>query len=223
MQMKNFGPLVAMAILIPWLASGAVAPRRILVLGDSLSDGYGLSRRQAYPALLAKKLDAAGLCYEVINSSASGDTTDTGLRRLPPHLERRIDIFVLELGINDAFRGVPVEVIRRNLEQIISKVKARNPNVRIIICGMQLPNSAALDYISAFGQMYVDLAANSRAALVPYLLEGVAGDPTLNQSDYIHPNAAGQKILAENIWRVLEPILREITANTTTPAASHER
>jgi acyl-CoA thioesterase-1 len=206
---KIFGPLVAIGIFIPWLASAAPLPRRILVFGDSLSDGYGLSRNQAYPALLAKKLDAAGLRYAVINSSAPGDTTDTGLLRLTPHLKRRIDIFILELGINDAFRGVPIEDVRKNLEEIVSKVQARNPNVRIIICGMQPPNHAARDYISTFGQMYVDLASNNHAALVPYLLEGVAGDPTLNQSDYIHPNAAGQKILAENVWRVLEPIALE--------------
>ena len=210
MQVKIFGPLVAIGILIPWIVSAAPLPRRILVFGDSLSDGYGLNRSQAYPALLAKKLDAAGLRCEVTNSSAPGDTTDTGLLRLTPHLKRRIDIFILELGINDAFRGEPVEGIRKNLEEIISKVKTRNPNVRIIVCGMQLPNHVARDYIAAFGQMYVDLAANNHAALVPYLLEGVAGDPTLNQADYIHPSAAGQKILAENVWRVLEPITRDL-------------
>jgi acyl-CoA thioesterase-1 len=222
-QVKKFGALVIAVVLVSWIASAALPPRRILVFGDSLSDGYGLSRSEAYPALLAEKLDASGLRYEVVNSSAPGDTTDNGLSRLPPHLKRGIDIFILELGINDAFRGAPVEDIRKNLEGIINKVKARNPNVRIIICGMQLPNHATRDYFSAFGQMYVDLAANNHAALVPYLLEGVAGNPTLNQTDYIHPNIAGQKILAENVWRVLEPIARKIAADTTTPAASHER
>jgi len=210
MHVKKISPLLLSAILIGCFAGAAPPPKRIFVFGDSLSDGYGLSRSEAYPALLAKKLDAADLRYEVTNSSATGDTTDTGLRRLPPHLKRRIDIFILELGINDAFRGVSIEDIRKNLEEIIGKVKARNPNVRIIICGMRLPNYEARDYVSAFSQMYVDLAANDHAALVPYLLEGVAGDPALNQSDYIHPNVAGQKILAENVWRVLEPIAREL-------------
>jgi acyl-CoA thioesterase-1 len=184
--------------------------KRIVVFGDSLSDGFLLKRSEAYPALLINKLRAAGLSYEVLNASASGGTTEGGLRRLPPHLKRKIDIFILELGINDVFRGVPVDEIRENLQKIIDQVKRANPNVRIVIAGMQLPNYSADDYVSAFGKMYVDLAAKNHAALVPYLLEGVGGDPQLNFPDRLHPNAAGQKILAENVWRVLEPIAREI-------------
>ena len=195
---------IGLIALVPGVSASPI--KRILVFGDSLSDGYGLKRSQAYPALIAAKLDAAGLHYQVINSSATGDTTDSGLRRLPPHLKRKIDILILELGINDAFRGVPVDEIRKNLQAIIDQVKARNPRLGIIICGMHLSNYAAEDYVSAFGQMYVDLAVKNHAALVPYLLDGVAGDPLLNLPDHIHPNAAGQKILAENLWRVLEPI-----------------
>ena len=191
------------------------AMKRILVLGDSLSEGFGLKSSQAYPALLTKKLRAAGLNFEIINASASGGTTDGGLVRLPAHLKRKIDIFILELGINDAFRGVPIDEIHSNLQATIDKVKARNPHVRIIIAGMQLPNSAADDYVSAFGKMYVDLAAKNTAALVPYLLEGVGGDPSLNLPDGIHPNAAGQRVLAENVWRVLEPISRETAGATS--------
>jgi acyl-CoA thioesterase I len=184
-------------------------PKTILVLGDSLSDGFMLKRSEAYPALLAKKLRAAGLNFLVTNASASGGTTEGGLERLPPHLKHRIDLLVLELGINDAFHGLPIDQIQNNLQQIIDKVKARNPNARVVIAGMQLPGYAADDYVSAFGQMFADLAAKNRAALVPYLLEGVAGNPSLNSCDGIHPNAAGQKILAENVWRVLEPVARE--------------
>jgi acyl-CoA thioesterase-1 len=184
--------------------------KTILVLGDSLSDGFRLKRTEAYPVLLIDKLRAAGLEFEVINASASGGTTEGGLRRLPAHLKRRIDIFILELGINDAFRGIPVDEIQSNLQEIIDKMKARHPNVRIVIAGMQLPNYSSDDYVNAFGRMYVDLAAGNHAALVPYLLEGVAGDSLLNLPDRIHPNAAGQKILAENVWRVLEPIAREV-------------
>jgi len=183
--------------------------KRILVLGDSLSAGFGLRPNQAYPALLTEKLRAANLNFEIINASQSGGMTEGGLRRLPAHPKRKIDIFILELGINDAFRGVPITEIRNNLQAIIDQVKARNPNVRIIIAGMQLPNYASDDYVFAFGQIYADLATKNDAALIPYLLEGVSGDPLLNQPDRVHPNAVGQKTLAENVWRVLEPVARE--------------
>jgi len=132
--------------------------KTILVLGDSLSDGFQLQRSEAYPALIANKLRAAGLILQVTNASATGGTTEGGLERLPPHLKRRIDIFILELGINDAFRGVPVEQIQNNLQQIIDRVKARNPDVRVVIAGMQLPNYGADDYVSAFGKMFGELA-----------------------------------------------------------------
>jgi acyl-CoA thioesterase I len=188
----------------------AEPPKTILVFGDSLSDGFMLKRSEAYPALLAKKLRAARLNFQVINASASGGTTDGGLERLPAHLKHRIDILVLELGINDAFRGLPVDQIQNNLQRIIDKVKARNPNARVVIAGMQLPGYAADDYVSEFGKMFADLAARNRAALVLYLLEGVAGNPSLNLPDGIHPNSAGQQILAANVWRVLEPVAREV-------------
>jgi acyl-CoA thioesterase-1 len=184
--------------------------KTILVLGDSLSAGFGLKSSQAYPALLAKKVRAAGLNFQVANASQTGGTTEGGLERLPAHLKRKIDIFILELGINDAFRGVPVDQIQNNLQQMIDKVKARNPDVRILIAGMQLPNYAADDYVFAFGKMFGELAAKNGGSLVPYLLDGVAGDPSLNLPDGIHPNAAGQKILAENMWRILEPVAREV-------------
>ena len=195
--------------------TSAAETKTILVFGDSLSDGFMLKRSEAYPALLAKKLHSAGLNFQVTNASAAGGTTKGGLERLPPHLKHRIDIFVLELGINDAFRGLSVDEIQNNLQQIIDKVKARNPNVRVVIAGMQLPKYAADDYVSAFGKMFGELAAKNGAVLVPYLLEGVAGDPSLNLPDGIHPNAAGQKILAENVWRVLEPIAREVAASSS--------
>jgi len=183
--------------------------KRILVLGDSLSEGFGLKHSEAYPALLIDKLRVAGLNFEVTNASQSGGTTEDGLRRLPLHLNRKIDIFILELGINDAFRGLPIDEIRRNLQTIIDLVKARNPSVRTLIAGMRLPHYSADDYVLAFGKMYADLAVKNNAALVPYLLEGVTGDPSLSLPDGIHPNTAGQKVLAQNVWRVLEPIARE--------------
>ena len=202
--------LVGISVLLCALSTSASPMKTILVLGDSLSDGFQLPRSDAYPALIANKLRAAGLNFQVTNASASGGTTEGGLQRLPPHLKRKIDIFILELGINDAFRGVPVDQIRANLQTIIDQVKARNPSVRVVIAGMQLPNYAADDYVSAFGKMFGELATKNGAALVPYLLDGVAGDPSLNLPDGIHPNAAGQRILAENVWRVVEPVARQV-------------
>ena len=189
--------------------------KTILVLGDSLSEGFQLKSSEAYPLLLADKLRAAGLNFQVTNASASGGTTEGGLQRLPSHLQRKIDIFILELGINDAFRGVPVDQIQSNLQEIIDDVKTRNPSVRVVIAGMQLPNYGADDYVSAFGEMFNRLATKNGAALVPYLLDGVAGNPSLNLPDGIHPNAAGQKILAENVWRVLEPVARKTAAEAS--------
>jgi acyl-CoA thioesterase-1 len=212
------------ALLIAWsvfsLQTVHAGPTKtILVLGDSLSQGFGLAPSEAYPMLLTKKLRAAGLNFRVINASAAGGTTEGGLERLPAHLKRKIDIFILELGINDAFRGVPVDQIQNNLQQIIDKVKTRNPQMRVVIAGMQLPNYTTDDYVYAFGKMFADLAARNDAVLVPYLLQSVAGDPSMNLSDGIHPNAAGQKVLAETVWRVLEPVARE--ASEASSRAAH--
>ena len=184
--------------------------KTILVFGDSLSDGFMLPRTQAYPALLISKLRAAGLDYEVINASQSGGTTEDGLHRLGPHLRKPVDIFLLELGINDAFQGVPVPEIEKNLQTLIDRVRAKNPDVRVVISGMQLPDYSTDDYVGRFGQMYVDLAEKNHATLLPYLLFGVGGNPALNLPDHIHPNAAGQRVLAENVWKVLEPVAREV-------------
>jgi len=227
--MRAINVAIVSLALISLAQSVIAAPRdaspvkRILVLGDSLSAGFGLRSSEAYPALLTEKLRAASLEFEITNASQSGGTTAGGLQRLPAHLKRKIDIFILELGINDAFTGVPIAQIRSNLQAIIDMVKARYPNARIIIAGMQLPNYAEDDYVLAFGRTYADLAAKNSAALVPYLLEGVGGDPLLNQPDHVHPNAAGQKILAENVWRILEPIAREVAVIPSASEGSHLR
>ena len=186
----------------------------IVALGDSLTAGYGLSRTQAYPALIAEKMRSAGYDFEVVNAGSSGDTTAGGLRRLPEILRgrKKIDVFILELGINDAFRGVSIEQMRSNLQAIIDQTRARFPGVAIIIAGMQLPLSPSDDYVGAFGGIFGELAEKNRAALIPYLLEGVGGNPELNQIDLVHPNAAGQRVLAGNVWRVLEPVLRKRVA-----------
>lgn len=209
------GALTAILALAP-LQTAPAAKRdaskviTIVALGDSLTAGFGLSRKQAYPALIAERMREAGYEFEVVNAGWSGDTTAGGLRRLPEVLRRKkIDVFILELGINDAFRGVTIEQMRANLQAIIDQTRARHPGVAIIIAGMQLPLYSSDDYVSAFGEMFRALAEKNRAALIPYLLEGVGGNPEMNQLDRVHPNAAGQRVLADNVWRVLEPILRK--------------
>src|SRR3984893_1997026 len=154
--------------------------KTIFVFGDSLSAGLWISQREAWPMLLVEKLRPLGPNFRVINASASGSTTEGGLRRLPPHLERPIDIFVLELGINDAWHSVPVEQIRTNLQSMIDQVKARNPKVSVVIVGMQFPVATSdADYMAMFAKMFGELAEKNHAALVPYLLEGVAGKPKI--------------------------------------------
>jgi len=193
----------------------------IVALGDSLTAGYGLSRKQAYPALVAEKMRAAGYEFEVVNAGSSGDTTSGGLQRLPSILRahKKIDVFILELGINDAFRGVPVDQIRANLQAIIDRVRSHDPNAVIIVAGMQLPDYTSDDYVGAFGRIFAAIAERNRATLIPYLLEGVGGNPALNQWDTLHPNAAGQRVLAENVWRVLEPILKQLSSRSTVAPA----
>jgi len=192
----------------------------IVALGDSLTAGFGLSRKQAWPALVAEKMRTAGYEFEVVNAGSSGDTTTGGLRRLPAILRahHKIDIFVLELGINDAFRGVPIEQIRSNLQSIIDQVRAQQPGASIVLAGMQLPNVSSDDYVGAFGGIFRAVAEKNRATLIPFFLEGVGGNPELNQWDRVHPNAAGQRVLAENVWRVLEPLLRRTIAASAAQA-----
>jgi acyl-CoA thioesterase-1 len=210
--------LVVMALFALFSLQSAEPAKRdpsdvitIVALGDSLTAGYGLSRKQAWPALIAEKMREAGYEFEVVNAGSSGDTTTGGLRRLPALLRahKKIDIFILELGINDAFRGVPIEQVRSNLQAIIDQVRARHPNVAIVVAGMQLPDYSSNDYVGAFGAIFAPLAEKNRATLIPFFLEGVGGNPELNQWDRVHPNAAGQRVLADNVWRVLEPMLRE--------------
>jgi acyl-CoA thioesterase-1 len=186
----------------------------IVALGDSLTAGYGLSRKQAWPALIAEKMRDAGYEFEIVNAGSSGDTTSGGLRRLPALLRahKKIDVLVLELGINDAFRGTPIEQIGANLQGIIDQVRAGHPDAAIVVAGMQLPNYSSDDYVGAFGAIFPALAEKNRATLIPFFLEGVGGNPDLNQWDRVHPNAAGQRVLAENVWRVLKPILQRQTA-----------
>lgn len=219
-QLRSRAGLIAVLLAIGFGQTAEAARRdpsaviTIVALGDSLTAGFGLSRKQAWPALIADKMRDAGLEFEVVNAGSSGDTTTGGLRRLPALLRahKKIDVFILELGINDAFRGVDLAQIRENLQAIIDQVRARHPEATIVIAGMQLPGYSSEDYLKAFGSLFASLAQKNRATLIPFFLEGVAGNPALNQWDRVHPNAAGQRVLAENVWRVIEPLLRKTSA-----------
>ena len=188
---------------------GASEPERraILVLGDSLAAGSGVDPDEAFPSLLQNKIDDAGLKYEVVNAGVSGDTSAGGLRRIDWLLRRKIDILILELGGNDGLRGISPATTRTNLQTIIDRTKAKYPNAKVVIAGMQMPPNMGEEYTAAFRNIFPELAKSNRAALIPFLLEGVGGKPDLNLPDQIHPNPEGQKILTENIWKILKPLL----------------
>ncbi len=192
-------------------AASDVSNHTILFFGDSLTAGYGLpdASSQAFPALVQDRLREAKLPYAVINGGLSGDTSAGGLHRIDWLLRRPIDILVLELGGNDGLRGLPIEAAQRNLQGIIDKTRARNPQVRLVIAGMRMPPSLGPDYTTRFEAMYPALAqANPGATLIPFILDGVGGDPRLNQPDQIHPTAEGHKIIAEVVWKALGPLLK---------------
>lgn len=191
-------------------AAAPTAPRTILFFGDSLSAGYGLDNAadESFPALIQRKITDARLPYRVINAGLSGDTTAGGLRRIDWLLQHPVDILVLELGGNDGLRGLPTEETARNLQTIIDKTRAKNPHVKIVIAGMRLPPNLGVDYVARFIAVFPTLAkSNPDAVLLPFILEGVGGDPRLNQRDQIHPTAAGHKIIAELVWKMLQPLL----------------
>jgi len=187
-------------------ASVPTAPRpRIVVLGDSLTAGLGLEPGQAYPALLQKRLDTAGLKYEVVNAGVSGDTSAGGLRRVDWALDGDVKVLVVALGGNDALRGLPVEQLRENLTTIAERANARG--IKVILAGMEAPPNFGPAYTASFRQTYRDVARQHGAVLIPFLLDGVAGLPELNQGDGIHPTAAGAEKVAETVWSALRPIV----------------
>jgi len=182
----------------------------VLFLGTSLTAGLGLSESEAYPALVQRKVDSAGLRFRVVNAGESGGTSAGGLRRIDWLLRQPVRVLVLELGANDALRGQDLDATRRNLQEIIDRTRMAYPEADIVIAGMQAPPNLGDRYTAEFRAMFPDLARRTRAALIPFLLEGVAAVPSLNQGDGIHPTAEGQRIMADNVWKVLEPVLREI-------------
>ena len=183
--------------------------KTLVFLGDSLAAGLGLQPSEAFPALIADKVRAAGLPFEVQNAGLSGDTSAGALRRVDWLLRRPIDVLVIELGGNDGLRGLPVKSLKTNLQAIIDKTKAKNPTLKIVIAGMQIPPNLGGDYVADFSRVFAELARENNAVLIPFLLQGVGGHRDLNQPDMIHPTAAGHRIVADLVWRTLEPILRK--------------
>lgn len=178
--------------------------KTILFFGNSLTAGYGVDPSEAYPALIQDKIDSLHLNYKVINAGVSGATTSDGNSRIDWILKQPVDIFVLELGGNDGLRGIPLSVTENNLQSIIDKVKAKYPDAKIILEGIQIPPNMGPDYTTKFKEIYPQLASKNKIQLLPFLLKGVGGDPKLNQRDGIHPTADGHKIVAENVWEILK-------------------
>jgi acyl-CoA thioesterase-1 len=193
----------------------SAAPRRIVFLGDSLTAGLGLPREQSVPSLIQDRLAAEGYSYEVINAGVSGDTSAGGLSRLDWSLDGDVELLVIELGANDGLRGLPVPQMKRNLEDIIQRAKARG--ITVILTGMEAPPNYGPLYTADFRKTFRDLADDHDVTFVPFYLAGVAGNPSLNQGDGIHPNAEGSRIIAGMIWQTLEPLL----SGTRTAAPAH--
>ncbi|MFN8347833.1 MAG: arylesterase [Spirosomataceae bacterium] len=183
--------------------------KSILIFGNSLTAGYGLEPAEAFPAQIQNRIDSLKLPYKIINAGLSGETTAGGNSRIDWVLKNPVDIFILELGGNDGLRGIPATETRKNLQAMIDKVNAKYPDAKIILAGMQVPPSMGKKYADEFRVIYPELAKQNNAALIPFLLENVGGEVKLNQKDGIHPNAVGAKIVAENVWKVLEDLLQK--------------
>jgi acyl-CoA thioesterase I len=193
--------------------SAPAADRRpkVVVLGDSLTAGLGLAPADSFPAKLQRKIDGAGMDFEVVNAGVSGDTSAGGLRRLDWSLQDGARVLVVALGANDGLRGLPVGEMKQNLAQIIET--AQRKKVDVILAGMEAPPNYGGEYAAAFRQTYRDLATQYNVPLVPFLLDNVAGQPSLNQADGIHPNVRGAAIVADTVWTALKPELDRLPSS----------
>lgn len=197
-------------------ASGSVnntsqsSAKNILFFGDSLTAGYGLDDpSQAFPGVVQNKIDSAKLNYKVVNAGVSGETSSGGKGRISWILKQKVDVFILELGANDGLRGIPVTETDQNLQAITDSVKAKYPSAKLVLLGMQVPPNMGLKYANDFKAIFPALAAKNKMALVPFLLKNVGGVSNLNQKDGIHPTAEGAKIVGQNVWDVLQGILKD--------------
>lgn len=184
--------------------------KRIVFFGDSITAGLGVEPEQAYPALVQQKIDSLGWHFDVVNAGLSGETSSGGLSRIDWVLQKPVSVFVLELGGNDGLRGIDLSLTEENLQKIINKVEAKYPRAKIILAGMEVPPNLGQKYTEQFKEMYPALAKKNNVALIPFLLQNVGGIRSLNQQDGIHPNAKGHIIVAENVWKVLKPILKKV-------------
>lgn len=184
-----------------------LADKKLVFFGNSLTAGYGLNPEEAFPARTQVKIDSLELGYEVINAGLSGETSAGGLTRIDWILQQKPDIFVLELGANDGLRGIPVTETRKNLQGILDKVKAANPEVKLVVAGMMVPPNMGPEYAKDFQSIFPELAKTNNATLIPFLLDGVAGERSLNLADGIHPTAEGHQMVANSIWKYLQPLL----------------
>ncbi|MBL7841594.1 MAG: arylesterase [Cyclobacteriaceae bacterium] len=182
-------------------------PKVILFFGDSLTAGYGLSPEDAFPTLTGEQLIKNGKNVKIVNAGLSGETSAGGLSRIDWVLRQPIDVFVLELGANDGLRGLPVDQTKKNLQAIIDKVKVKNPAVKVVVVGMMVPPNMGGTYSTQFNAVFPEIAKKNKATLMPFLLDGVAGNEKLNQADGIHPNPEGHKIVATNVTKILMPLL----------------
>jgi len=192
------------AIIIP----PASTAKTVLFFGNSLTAGYGVAPSQAFPALIQQKIDSAHMLYKVINGGVSGETSAGGNQRINFVLKQQpIDVFVLELGANDGLRGIPLSETRKNLQSIIDKVKAKYPDAKLVLAGMQIPPNMGQAYAAEFKDLYPALAKKNNMTLIPFLLQGVGGEARLNQQDGIHPTAEGHQVVASNVWGKLKAVL----------------
>lgn len=202
--------ITVLMVVLPGNFTSTVAQKQqknILFFGNSLTAGFGLDPELAFPNLVQQKIDGENANYTVINAGLSGETSAGGLSRIDWVMNQSIDIFVLELGANDGLRGLPLESTRKNLQGIIDKVKQKYPDVAFVIAGMMVPPNMGETYSNEFEIIYRELARKNNATLIPFLLEGVAGIPDLNLPDGVHPNVEGHQIVADNVWKILMPIL----------------
>ncbi len=191
-------------------APAASGEKVVLFLGNSLSSGLGVDAEAAFPNLIQQKIDSLGLNFRVVNAGVSGETSSGGLGRIDWLLRQGLDVLVLELGGNDGLRGLSTDVTKRNLQAIVGKTREIYPEATIVLAGMQLPPNLGLEYTSRFRAIFPDLARENDVHLIPFLLEGVGGVDSMMQRDGIHPNRAGHRRVAENVWEVLGPILEEM-------------